>query len=114
MTLRKAQPQGTTCRLASGAFLIRDYDMAVELGRLTSQESMAKAWPNMLRLTAQGAAVFVTEGGATVQVLEQRHAVIGPGLVERLVRVRFLEPTNTDLGGEFWMTGKALEACEAP
>lgn len=109
MTLRKANLTGTTCRLASGAFLVRDYGMAIEIGRLTQQASMAEAWPRMMRLTAEGAAVFVTEGGATVEVLEQRHAVIGPGVAEPLVRIRFVAPAVPDLDGEFWMTAKALE-----
>jgi hypothetical protein len=108
------QGPGATHRLASGVFLIREYDVAVDLGRLTQQESMAKAWPKMLKLTANGGAVFVTEGGATVAVLEERHAVFGPGTAERLVRVRFIDSGDLDLTGEFWMASKALEGYKAP
>jgi hypothetical protein len=111
--LNSAQSTGSLSRLASGAFLVRDYETALDIGRLTQQESMAKAWPRMMKLAAQGGAVFVTEGGATVQVLEQRHAVIGPGVVERLVRVRFVEADEPELAGEFWMTAKALEGVPA-
>jgi hypothetical protein len=108
-TLTETQQSGATSRLASGAFLIRDYDVAVAIGRLTQQESMAKAWPRMLKLTAERQAVFVTEGGATVEILEERHAVLGPGVAECLVRVRFTDTADADLAGEFWLTDKALE-----
>ncbi|MBC7545325.1 MAG: hypothetical protein H7338_21580 [Candidatus Sericytochromatia bacterium] len=99
---------GTICRLGSGVFLIRHYETAIAIGRLMQSGGMAKAWPRMLKLTAEGAAVFVTEGGADVEVLEQQHAVLGPGVAESLVRIRFSGSTDPDLGGEFWMTEKAL------